>query len=208
MSIAGISSQASRPQRSPPRTAVRRTAGTLAGRLAGWSWTVPGGTLPSVGSATTDATLTGNADGRTSLAVGQEIAHRRWPDLVPPADRQPRYWAVDACYPTTPLVTIDCEGDLVGAPDLRRGVDSPTHPDTGRLPGGAGLAIDTAAEAASGGQIRSTTTSTLATSHTQAEAIGTALLARGAGGLRITQLVLDLEGPSPTTSRSCSTRRH
>ena len=44
-------------------------------------------------------------------------------------------------------------------------------------PTGSGLAIDAAAEAGAFGQVRSTSVSTLATSYTQAEAIGAALLA-------------------------------
>jgi len=196
MSVAGISLAGLETAAIPAANGlVGAPAGTLANRLNGWAWTVPGGLAASVGSATSDATLTGTAHGRTSLEVGQQIARTGGGLLwCRPGDRQPRYYASDVCYPTTPLVTLDAEGDLKGAPSLRRGVDSrPTRVQVD-YPAGSGLAIDAAAEAGAFGQVRSTSVSTLATSYTQAEAIGAALLARSAGGLRITQVTLDLEG--------------
>lgn len=196
MSIAGISLAGLETAAIPAINGLSGApAGTLANRLNGWAWTVPGGLAASVGSATSNPTLTGTAHGRTSLEVGQQIARTGGGVLwCRPSDRQPRYFASDVCYPSTPLVTIDCEGDLVGAPKLRRGVDSrPTRIEV-EYPAGTGLAIDDAAESAASGQIRSATASTLATSYTQAEAIGTALLSRSAGGLRISEMTLDLEG--------------
>jgi len=201
MEVAGISMAGNEGAAIPAENGlIAASAGDVANRLASWSHIVPGGIRASVGAATTDATRTGSWHGRTSLDIGQEIARSaRGVIWVHPSDWQPRLFARDVCYPGTELVVLDSEGDLRGAPSLRRAVDSRPTRITTEFPGGRATVIDDQAELASqisgtaDSQVRTATVSTIVADRDTAEAIGAELLVRGGLGMRITQATIDLE---------------
>jgi hypothetical protein len=99
----------------------------------------------------------------------------------------------DALYPAEPVLTIDAELDLLGAPSLRRAVDTRPTRVTVSHPQGSVTVIDEAAEVAASGQVRGLSTSTVCSRVEDAAAVGQAILERGGLGLRISRLVLDLE---------------
>lgn len=195
MEVAGITLLGSELAAIPAADGLSNGAmGDIANRIASWSYISGSGVGANVGTATTQPVVSGNWHERKALEIGQEIAATGSGVLWSRSEEySPRYFASDVCYPATPLVIIDCEGDLKGTPKLRRAVDSRPTRIVVSYPGGKSTVIDAAAEAASSGQARTANLSTIAPDYTLAETIGADLLTRSALGLRITSVTLDLE---------------
>lgn len=195
-SVAGISTTAHTDASIPTNDGLAaNSTGDLANRTNSWSLIAPTGMSSRVGSAWTDRALTGSWHGKSVLEVGQEVAatgrgvlwHR-------PCDlTSPRFYGRDVCYPATSLATATGEGHQLGGLTASLGSESQPTRVTVSFPGGSRQVIDSAAEAAREGH-RSVTLSTLAASDDVAEAIGEDFLARGASGLQVTKVTVDLEG--------------
>lgn len=150
-------------------------------------------TIATTGTLTGDA-MTGRWSERSAAEVLQEIL-RTYSGVAWARPRDSVVYAIgsDALYPKTAIATIDTDGDCLGAPSLVDGTEArPTRIEVG-WPGGTQSAIDRVAELATG-ESRSRRITTVAPSQAVALAAGSALLARADGGLRISQVELDLMG--------------
>lgn len=102
----------------------------------------------------------------------------------------------DLTYPRTPVLTIDADGDLIGAPTLRRAIeDRPTRVRV-TFPTGEVSVVDAGAEVLSGGAVREDTINAQTADASTAQLAGSAYLSTVNQGLRVTNLTLDLESPS------------
>jgi len=135
--------------------------------------------------------VTGNWSGRSALDVAREMMRSTDGILWARArDSQVMLIGRDILYPSAPIVTLDIDGDLTTPPKLQDSTDAkPTRIDI-QFPGGSSFAIDSAAEAL--GESRSQTFTTVNATEPAARAIAQAFLDRANGGLRISQMTLDL----------------
>jgi hypothetical protein len=146
----------------------------------------------------TTGTLTGNVvtgtwSGRPSSEVLQEMA-RTYSGIAwaRPWDGTIYVIGADQLFPGTAIATIDTDGDCIGSPRLVDGTEGrPTRVDV-EWSGGLATAVDTTAEAA--GIIRSRRISTVSGDKSTATEAGASVLVRSQGGLRISQVEIDLMG--------------
>lgn len=150
-------------------------------------------TLSTVGTTAGLNVATGDWSGRTAAEVAQEMM-RTHSGLVWAASGTEfvLLLASDVLYPAAVTATIDVDGDCLGTPRLVDGTEAqPTRVDA-EWGGGVATVRDATAEAS--GFIRSRRITTVAASLSGAQGAAQAMLNRAVGGLRISQLELDLMG--------------
>ena len=198
MEVAGILLLGSETAAVPTALGQSATVGgqNVGSRLTGMDYILPaqGYVHASTGGVYTQTAVTGNWHQRDALDVAQEIMRTGsgtifslpWNDYVYglPSNQM---------YPSSPVVTVDCEQDLAAPPVLAMGSESEPSRVTIQYPAGSVTVVDTAYEATLGGQAQPVTISTLNPDSTSATAVGNTLMSRVRRGLRISQLELDLE---------------
>ena len=171
-------------------------AGDINARIANLTWVSPVALTTITGGVYTTQTLTGDWHGRKLTDVMAEHM----------ATCSGYWWSRsydsvtvavpgNKTYPAAIGVTIDIDTDCIGAPTLLDAAESRPTRCVVNYPAGRATVIDTAAEAdpTFDGSTREVSINTIAVDYPAAEALGTAVLAQSALGLRITKLVVDLE---------------
>lgn len=172
------------------------TNGTISGRvttLASVLNQLPV-TISQVGTLTTSV-ATGKQSGRSALVVLQRLV-RTGGGIAWARSRDSTVYAIgsDQLYPYASIATIDTDADCVGAPRLVDGAEAvPSRVDVS-WPGGTTLVVDRTLETS--GTIRSRSVETVAATPTVAYDAGQGVLDAAAGGLRISQITVDLQGAS------------
>lgn len=169
------------------------TWGTLTARLASIA-TILGQYLPvsfyGVGTLTSNV-ATGKWSGRYALDVVIEMLNT-YSGLPWSRSRDSDVYCIgsDSLYPSTVIANIDVDGDCEGTPRLIDGAESePTRVDVSYV-GGTATYVDTATEAT--GISRSHSLSTIALTESVAKAAGQEIISRLSGGLRISEVTVDL----------------
>ena len=149
-------------------------------------------TLAQVGTLT-GAVSTGRWSDRSAFEVLQEIA-RTHSGIVWARSRDSVVYVIgsDQTYPTTAVATIDVDHDCIGSPRLLDGSEAqPTRVDA-EWPGGVQTVRNATLETA--GTVRSKRITTVAAAAAVATAAAQTVLDRGSGGIRVSQIELDLQG--------------
>jgi hypothetical protein len=205
MEIAGIALSGSAAGISFGRTQglTAGAGGPMTSRIGGLDFALPISLATLAGGDYTTQTLTGNWHNRPAIEVMQEQMRtsagfywaRSYDSVVTAVPG-------NLTYPATPLLTVDCEGDLGEPPELDRSVDTRPTRIVSVYPAGQATVVDVAAETAANGQRREVQLTSLATTYTEAETLATNEMAKHSLGTRIARLVIDLE--SATTDHTAA----
>ena len=184
----------------PMQYSIAASTWTVAQRLTSVQTVIapfnPG--FQTVGSDSAQQIASGNWVGLDPLTFLKTIARTNGSIVWVRWDGQVLYLHPDVLYPLAPLLTLDSEADLSGAPTLKRAADSRPTRVTVSTPANltqtVWQAIDSVSEAANPGGRHDISISALSASQAAATALGWSYMAT-APAMRMTQIVLDLLAP-------------